>query len=344
MQTTKQWKVDLSISTEHPAILEAAELLQKEQVIAFPTETVYGLGANASNERAVSKIFEAKGRPSDNPLIVHVANAEQINHYVTTIPEVAKQLIEAFMPGPLTIILPSNGTIAQTVTAGLSTIAIRIPDHPVAQALLKATQLPLAAPSANRSGRPSPTTAAHVHNDLDGRIAGILDAGPTGVGVESTVVDCTSEVPTILRPGGITLEQLEQVVGAVNVDPALLEGQLQPKSPGMKYNHYQPEVPLWLIDGDEVFMQSEIDKAKKQGNKVGAIISNELAQFVSADHVRVCGSRQNLSEVAVHLYDALRAFHKSDVDIIFCETFPQTGIGQAIMNRLTKAATSIIKQ
>ncbi|QTN01614.1 threonylcarbamoyl-AMP synthase [Sediminibacillus dalangtanensis] len=350
---TKVWKIDQITRETDPAIEEASALLDKNQVVAFPTETVYGLGANAKEADAVDKIFRAKGRPSDNPLIVHIADRNQVDDYVAEVPEVAEKLLSSFTPGPLTLILKSNGTIAENVTAGLPSIGVRIPDHPVAQALLRACRLPLAAPSANKSGRPSPTTAEHVYDDLQGKIAGLLDGGSTGVGVESTVVDCTGEMPIILRPGGVTREQLEEVVGSVMIDPALASdrGELpedgavdKPRAPGMKYTHYAPDAPMWLVDGDPAFMQAQIDAHLQAGDKVGVIASEELAAELNADHVNVCGSRDNLNEVAAHLYDALRSFKKSDVDIILCETFPETGVGQAIMNRLQKAATKKINQ
>ncbi|WP_053218084.1 L-threonylcarbamoyladenylate synthase [Virgibacillus senegalensis] len=353
MTDTKVWKIDQITSETERSIKEAAALLVQNQVVAFPTETVYGLGANAKEADAVARIFEAKGRPADNPLIVHLAERNQIDAYVAEVPEMAKKLLAAFTPGPLTVILKSNGTIAENVTAGLSSVGVRIPDHPVAQALLRACRLPLAAPSANKSGRPSPTTAAHVYEDLQGRIAGLLDGGPTGVGVESTVVDCTGEVPIILRPGGVTREQLEEVVGSVMVDPALaVQGEElpenkaveKPRAPGMKYTHYAPEAPMWLVNGDQAFMQAQIDTLQQAGNKVGVIASEELADQLEIGAINRCGSRDNLHEVAAHLYDALRSFKKSDVDIILCETFPETGVGQAIMNRLHKAATKKINQ
>lgn len=341
---TTFWTIDHNEKTNQVAIQAAATLLNNDEVVAFPTETVYGLGANATKEQAVSKIFKAKGRPSDNPLIVHVANQQQIEKYVTVVPDVAKKLMDAFMPGALTIILKSNGTIAKNVTADLDTVALRIPNHPVAIELLEQANIPLAAPSANLSGKPSPTTAAHVFQDLNGKIAGILDGGPTGIGLESTVLDCTGDVPVILRPGGVTKEELEQVVDNVLIDPALIKTQDKPKAPGMKYNHYEPEAPLWLIDGDAAFFQQQVEEQRAAGKKLGIIASKELAEQIQASDIKVCGTREDLKTVAVHLYDTLRTFKKSDVDLILCETFPEAGVGQAIMNRLNKAATKKIKK
>ncbi|MFC0525225.1 L-threonylcarbamoyladenylate synthase [Pontibacillus salicampi] len=342
---TKYWNVEEThIDKNDTHIIEAAELLKRQEVVAFPTETVYGLGADATNEQAVQRIFSAKGRPADNPLIVHLANKHQIQEVVEDIPAVAHQLIDHFLPGPLTLILKSNGACAGNVTAGLSTVAIRIPDHPVAKAVLEACDLPLAAPSANRSGKPSPTTAQHVYDDLQERIAGILDGGPTGVGVESTVLDCSGDIPVILRPGGVTKQDLEAVIGEVAVDGALQNEQEKPKSPGMKYTHYAPEAPLWLIEGDVDFFRDQIQTLKQAGNKVGVIASTELAPSLSADWVETCGSRQDLRQVAEQLYNALRAFHPEEMDVILCETFPKEGVGEAIMNRLTKAATQKVTQ
>ncbi|WP_396266358.1 L-threonylcarbamoyladenylate synthase [Halobacillus amylolyticus] len=342
--TTQYWKLSTNATEHDQAIREAAGLLHQQQVVAFPTETVYGLGADATNEVAVQRIFEAKGRPADNPLIVHVADKSQVEGLVTETPPIARKLMDNFWPGPLTLILPSNGTAASNVTAGLPTIAIRMPDHTVALSLLTAAGRPLAAPSANRSGRPSPTEAVHVSQDLDGRIAGIVDGGPTGVGVESTVLDCTAEIPMILRPGGVTKEDLQPFIPTIIIDPALADQETKPKSPGMKYTHYAPEAPLWLVDGDREFFQNQLNQLKATDQRVGVIASSELAAELDHNRVLTCGSKQDLTEVAGNLYGALRQFKKSDVDVILCETFPEHGVGAAIMNRLTKAAVQKVSQ
>lgn len=321
------------------AIEQLAKQIQAGEVVAFPTETVYGLGADASNPEAVAKIFTAKGRPSDNPLNVIVADKEQINHYVTEIPEYAKQLIESFMPGPLTVILPSNGKIADNVTAGLSSVGIRIPDHPAAQELIRKVNLPIAAPSANLSGKPSPTSAIHVFQDLNGKIAAILDGGTTGVGLESTVVDCTGASPRIIRPGGVTQAEIELVL-AYSIEDSTINTD-KPKEPGMKYNHYQPDVPMILIDGDADFFQNKINQLQAEGKKVGLLVSEELASHLSADQLQVCGTVTNLSTIASQLYQTLRAFKKTEVDLVLAEIFPAEGVGEAIMNRLKKAADHI---
>ncbi len=338
---TKVWIVENVVDklNSYPQISQAAKLLKANEVVAFPTETVYGLGANAKETEAVEKIFLAKGRPSDNPLIVHIAHRDQLEEIATDIPDVAYTLIERFWPGPLTLILKKKGaSISDKVTAGLPTIAVRMPDHPVALALIQESGLPLAAPSANLSGRPSPTTAGHVLDDLNGRIAGIIDAGETGIGVESTVLDCTEQVPTILRPGGVTKEELEQVIGHVEVDSALMDEQKTPKSPGMKYTHYAPKSPLVIVDGSPSFLQKLVDEQRAIGKKVGVLTTEENKHVYEADVVLTCGTRNHLHTVASYLYDTLRKFDETNVDIIYSESFPTEGIGAAIMNRLKKAA------
>jgi L-threonylcarbamoyladenylate synthase len=338
---TSYWTVDKHVNNfEMNTILQkAVEFIQKGEVVAFPTETVYGLGADATSNQAVIKIFEAKGRPSDNPLIVHISPSMDLTELVTEIPEVAHKWMEAFWPGPLTIIFNKKPDVfADTVTAGLETVGIRMPDHPIALALIEKANCPIAAPSANRSGKPSPTTATHVKDDLDGRVAGIVDGGETGVGVESTVVDCTSAIPIILRPGGITKEELERVGGQVDIDPNLQDGKGAPKSPGMKYQHYAPNAPLFLMDGPKEWIQEMVDEKRQEGIKVGILTTEEQQNFYQADSVLTCGRREELMSVAQSLYDTLRRFNQEQVDVIYSEVFPDTGVGLAIMNRLEKAA------
>lgn len=334
------WVVDNVVERKkyYPQLQEAAKLLRENEAVAFPTETVYGLGANAMDDEAIAKIFEAKGRPSDNPLIVHIGTKSQLDGIVKEIPPVAEKLMAHFWPGPLTIILPRKEGISERVTAGLNTVGVRMPDHPVALALIEEANVPVAAPSANRSGRPSPTLASHVYEDLNGKIAGIVDGGATGVGVESTVIDCTSTVPTILRPGGITKEQLEAVIGTVSLDPALKDEKEKPKSPGMKYTHYAPKAPLSIVEGSREFIQQLVDEKKEEGFKVGVLTTEEYQHIYNADVILSCGVRSDLASVATKLYDVLRTFDASEVDVIFSESFPNEGIGNAIMNRLTKAA------
>ncbi|HLR52970.1 MAG TPA: L-threonylcarbamoyladenylate synthase [Candidatus Avamphibacillus sp.] len=342
MNETKRWYIKSDVNDNNQAIREAASLLISGKTVAFPTETVYGLGADATDETAVAKIFQAKGRPGDNPLIAHVAMKSQLKKLVKRYPEYVDKLIEQFTPGPITFVLPSNGTCAKNVTAGLDTIGVRIPNHPVAYQLLKEVDLPVAAPSANISGKPSPTTAEHVWEDLCGKIDGLIDAGPTGVGVESTVIDCTGYFPIILRPGGITKEQLEEVVGEVGMDSALHQQGEKPRAPGMKYRHYSPEVPLVLVEGNAATLQKVIDQKKQEFNRIGLIASSEMASHLVADEMITLG--ENINDVATHLYDALRKFKKGSVDLIVCETFERKGIGEAVMNRLRKAASDYIRK
>ncbi|MBU9724364.1 MULTISPECIES: L-threonylcarbamoyladenylate synthase [Bacillaceae] len=330
---------DVENLSKNDEIEHAAKRIIAGEVVAFPTETVYGLGGNALSDKAIERIYEAKGRPSDNPLIVHIANMEQLSKYVEKIPSPAQKLMEAFWPGPLTIVLEHSGNLSPRVTANLSTVAVRMPDHPIALALIKASDIPLAAPSANTSGKPSPTTADHVYHDLNGRIPLIIDGGPTGVGVESTVVDCSTGEVIILRPGGVTKEQLEEVVGQVSEDPALYEKDLTPKSPGMKYTHYAPSAPLVLVDGGVDFFHRQVEEGVAAGKKVGVMVTEDnRGLFLEAHQEVVCGKRTDLSTVAQRLYESLRAFDKNNVDIIYSEVFPETAIGSAIMNRLRKAA------
>ncbi|MFD2446789.1 L-threonylcarbamoyladenylate synthase [Bacillus sp. CGMCC 1.16607] len=338
---TKYWIVDNSVGNlvEYPQVIEAAELLKGNEVVAFPTETVYGLGGNAENDEAVEKIFQAKGRPSDNPLIIHIAQPTQLKDFVESIPNKASKLMDAFWPGPLTIIFQKKeGSLSDRATAGLKTVAVRIPDHPVALAVLESCQLPIAAPSANTSGKPSPTTGQHVLEDLKGKVCGIVDGGATGVGVESTVIDCTEDIPVILRPGGVTKEQIEAIVGVVKMDEALTDIAKAPKSPGMKYQHYAPNAPLFLVKGSQVFFNQLIEEKRAEGLSVGVLTTEEMVGAYEADVVLACGRRAHLETVASQLYQTLRTFNERQVDIIYSEMFPYTGVGQAIMNRLEKAA------
>lgn len=346
---TERWIVDNFEENliNHPHVIQASLWIKQNEVVALPTETVYGLAGNAQNDHAIARIFEAKGRPSDNPLIVHISDRNQLEGLVSSIPVNAEKLMDSFWPGPLTIVLPKGKEVSDKVTAGLSTVAVRMPDHPVALAVIEASGVPLAAPSANLSGKPSPTTASHVYEDLKGKIPGIVDGGSTGVGVESTVVECTDDTVTILRPGGVTLEELEHLVGEGNVmiDPGILNETLAPRSPGMKYTHYAPDAPIVLVDGSSEFLQELVDKERAAGRKIGILTTEERADFYKADCVIPAGKRKNPETVAQHLYEALRAFNEAGVDQIFGEVFPKTGVGVAIMNRLEKSAGgNIIKE
>ncbi|MBC1779862.1 L-threonylcarbamoyladenylate synthase [Listeria booriae] len=335
---TKIWQI--TKESEIQIYLEAAKMLQAGETVAFPTETVYGIGADATNEAAVAKIYEAKGRPSDNPLIVHIADQAQVHSFVKEIPPNAKKLMKQFWPGPLTIILPLQANrLARNVTAGLDSVGVRMPEHPVALGLLAVAGIPVAAPSANRSGKPSPTSGEHVEEDLNGRIAGIISAGKTGVGLESTVIDCTLEVPAILRPGGVSQAEIEAVIGPVISEVQPLEQKEAPKAPGMKYTHYAPKAPVVIIEGDATFFQQQIDNAKARGEEVGILVSDELSKDLDAStHKLALGSREHLEEVAYQLYQQLRNFDHTSVTVIYAEAFAKEGIGTAIMNRLDKAA------
>ena len=385
---------------------EAAGILRSGGLVAFPTETVYGLGGNALDEDAARKIYAAKGRPSDNPLIAHVSCVEEVEPLVKEIPEAGRKLMEAFWPGPLTMIFPKSEKVPYGTTGGLDTVAIRMPDDPVANRLIALAGVPVAAPSANTSGRPSPTTADHVWQDMNGRIEMIIDGGPVGIGVESTIVDVSSAVPAVLRPGAITMEMLEEVLGEVCVDPAILgplSADVRPKAPGMKYKHYAPKADLTLVEPgtgteresgaeqvtgaeqktgaeqvtgaeqkngagqktgaeqktgadrntgadpetglDETQLQAMICKVRElsrekieAGYKVGVICTDESRGCYTDGEVRSIGARKSQASVAHNLYALLREFDDLGVDYIFSESFPKDHLGQAIMNRLSKAA------
>lgn len=340
MKQTKRWNLlQKNEQLREETMQQAIQLLKAGELVAFPTETVYGLGADATNEAAVAKIFQAKGRPQDNPLIVHIANKQQLLPLVEELPAVAKQLIDRFSPGPITYILPHSGLCASNVTAGLRTIALRIPEHPIALQLLELSDLPLAAPSANISGKPSPTTADHVYEDLKGKIAGIIDGGPTKVGMESTVIDLSKEQPIILRPGAITREMIEKELN-IPIDLASDQTQVeQPLSPGMKYPHYAPDVPLILGPSSKEQLQQLINKYEADGKRVGLLAREQLLVHLTVEHKVSLG--KTLEDVGKNLYHALRSFKRTDVDIIICESFPEAGLGRAIMNRLQKAATAM---
>jgi L-threonylcarbamoyladenylate synthase len=387
----------VTVNPENPeaeTIEAAAAVLRAGGLVAFPTETVYGLGADATRPGSVLGIFRAKGRPSDNPLIVHIAEPGDLDPLVSEVPPSAKLLRELFWPGPLTLVLPKSDLIPDEVTVGLTTVAVRMPSHPVALALIKQAGAPVAAPSANVSGRPSPTSAAHVIEDLAGRVDLIIDGGDTDVGLESTVLDLTTDPPTLLRPGGVTHEELCQVLGRVAVDAAVLvrEGtgalaanrgadalmasqgagalaagqaaaaslagrenlgradtdgssRLQtkaPRSPGMKYTHYAPKAPLFLIEGELGLVVEEIlhlmHEYKLEGRRVGVLSTAESRGAYPAHVVLELGSRVQPKAVASALFSTLRAFDDHDVDVILAEGIPEDGLGLAVMNRLRKAA------
>ena len=323
---------------------EASAVIRSGGLVAFPTETVYGLGGDATNPEASRKIYAAKGRPSDNPLIVHIADFSQLRNIVAEVPQEAEKLAEAFWPGPLTMILRKNDVIPYETTGGLDTVAIRMPSHPVARAFLQDSGCMIAAPSANTSGRPSPTTAQHVWEDLHGKIEILLDGGPVGIGIESTIVDLSEERPMILRPGFITQEMLSAVLGDVGMDPGFASenSKQPPKAPGMRYRHYAPKADLTLVEGTMEEVISKINaltrEAQAMGKSVGVLATEENKDRYVADHVIVIGQRQDEAEIARHLFDVLRQFDDLQVDLIYSESFVAAGVGQAIMNRLLKAA------
>ncbi len=337
--------------TPDPAIIaQAGQILKDGGLVAFPTETVYGLGGDALNPDSSRKIYAAKGRPSDNPLIVHIAEMEALKPICAQIPETMRRLAEAFWPGPLTMIVPKSDLVPKETTGGLDTVAIRMPDHETALALIRAAGGYIAAPSANASGRPSPTLASHVMEDLQGRIEMILDGGEVGIGVESTIVDLTGEVPTILRPGYVTEEMLRRVLGEVQTDPTLMqkvEGG-RPKAPGMRYRHYAPKGTLSLVEGDAAVVTERINaliaEAASEGKKTGVLCTEETLAEYHADVVRSLGSRADMRSIALHLYRALREFDTEGVEMIYAESFSRDGFGQAVMNRLLKAAGYTIIQ
>lgn len=334
---TKKWNMKQKINKE--ILIEVIELLEKGELIAFPTETVYGLGADATNDNAIKKIFQAKGRPSDNPLIVHVATADQMNRYVKEIPAYVKKLLQEFSPGPITYVLKGNGVIASSVTAGLNTIAFRIPSHPIAHELIKLSKLPIAAPSANISGKPSPTTAEHVIEDMDGRIAGIIDGGSTDGGIESTVVDCTGNNPVVLRLGGVSVRQIDEIVKVQKVVRKLNNGEQQiPKSPGLKYKHYAPDVPLIVVIENKEKLHRIVKQEKSQGYKVGLIWTGNLSDsFQNLDKAIFIGN--DSKEIARNLYSSFRKFKKNEVDIVICFIQSKKQAGQAVLDRVKRAAT-----
>jgi len=337
---TKFWQLDNNKNLKIQ-LAEAADLVRKGQVVAFPTETVYGLGANGLDGEAAKKIFAAKGRPADNPLILHIADKDAMKLLSTNLSPSALRLIDSFWPGPLTIIVPKSAAIPMEVTAGLDTVAVRMPNHPIAKALIELAGCPIAAPSANKSGKPSPTTAQAVQEDMEGVIAGIIDGGASNIGVESTIVDTTSLLPTILRPGGITLEMLEEVLGAVEIDPGLLSANQRPKAPGMKYRHYAPRADMYLLEGKDASAQIGcfVAQALAHGKKIGVLADADAVSKLEVNEQIVPHSWGFTQlELAEKLYDYLRRFDQENVDVIVAQGVSEDGLGLAIMNRMRKAA------
>ncbi len=325
-------------------IERAGGIIKNGGLVAFPTETVYGLGGDATNAGASQRIYQAKGRPSDNPLIVHIADIESLEAIAAEVPREARLLAERFWPGPLTLILRKNDKIPYETTGGMDTVAVRMPADPVARALIQASTGYIAAPSANTSGRPSPTEASHVKEDLWGRIDLILDGGEACIGLESTIVDLTEDVPMILRPGYITLETLQEVLGRVCLDPGLIaaDSEEKPKAPGMKYRHYAPRADLKVVEGESRAVVAEINRRTAlltaDGARVGILATDETKALYGKGTVISIGARTDEKAIARHLYGSLREFDALGMDVIFSEGFSDAGIGQAIMNRLLKAA------
>ena len=322
----------------------AAAVLSSGGLSAFPTETVYGLGGNGLSADSAAKIYAAKGRPSDNPLILHIGKKEQLKDLVTEIPEKAKILIDHFWPGPLTIIFNKSDIVPEKTSGGLSTVAVRMPSHPVANAILRAVPFPVAAPSANLSGRPSTTKAAHVIEDLSGRVEQIIDGGDVPIGVESTIIDLSGEEPVLLRYGYVTVGEMEELIGPVSVDPAIRAENIishavsvkHPKAPGMKYRHYAPKSPVFIVSGSEDDIILAI--RRKAGKRTGILTYDEHMDCFPEGFPVSVGSIQNPEEAARRLFDALRQFDALPVDLIYAEDMSAHDIGGAIMNRLLKAA------
>lgn len=335
-------KIDMQV------IRQAGEIIKNGGLVAFPTETVYGLGADALDDEAAGRIYSVKGRPSDNPLIVHIAEMRSLEKIAVEIPAAVEELAYDFWPGPLTLILKKSPEVPYGTTGGLDTVAVRMPDDAVARELIIAAGGYVSAPSANISGRPSPTTAGHVLRDLDGKIDMILDGGSVEIGLESTILDMTVDPPMILRPGAVTLDMLEEVLGDVSVDQTILgnESSTPPKAPGMKYRHYAPKAKLTIVEGnirEEVLaIRQLVYEAIKKGKKPGVIATGETVDFYKNGVVKNIGMRENEKTIARNLYAVLREFDEEDVEEIYSESFAQQGLGRAIMNRLEKAAGHLL--
>ena len=340
---TKIIKIDEE-NIDEALISQAGKIIKNGGLVAFPTETVYGLGGDALNRESSKKIYAAKGRPSDNPLIVHIADINDMDAIVLKVKENALKLAERFWPGPLTMILKKSDRVPLETTGGLDSVAIRMPVHKTAAAFIKAAGGYVAAPSANISGKPSPTSAKYVIQDMDGRIDMIIDGGDSGIGLESTIVDLTGDIPVLLRPGYITVEQLREVLGNVDVDKTILDGDCKerPKAPGMKYRHYAPKGELTIVEGQALAVVEKINEltheAERKNKKVCVIATDENADSYEADVIKSIGSRNDEDIIAHRLYTILRECDDENIDVIYSESFDSAGIGQAIMNRLLKAA------
>ena len=326
------------------AIEDAGEILKAGGLVAFPTETVYGLGGDALNPKSSMKIYAAKGRPSDNPLIVHICRLEDTERIAASVPESYYKLAKAFWPGPMTIILNKSDIVPIETTGGLGTVAIRFPSNRIAHALIEAGGGFIAAPSANRSGRPSPTLAKYCREDLDGRVEMIIDGGQVAIGVESSIIDLTEERPVILRPGYITEEMFDNVLGNVDIDRTIIapDSKITPKAPGMKYRHYAPKGDLKIVAGPQGkvvdYINKAVAEASEKGEKTGIICTDETRALYRADSIKSAGTRTDEESIAKELFRVLREFDDEQVTVMYSESFDKSGIGMAVMNRLMKAA------
>ena len=341
---TKLVKVDTE-NPEKSVLTEAAEILKNGGLVAFPTETVYGLGANGLDEKACKRIYEAKGRPSDNPLILTIGDLDGLYKIVGKVTENAKKIIDAFWPGPITLVLPKADCVPETVTGGLDTVAVRYPSNKIARELIKIAGIPVAAPGANSSGKPSPTRASHVEFDLNGKIEMIIDGGAADWGLESTILDVSEDKPVLLRPGAVTQDMIEDVVGEIDVDPAVYskpDGNIVPKAPGMKYKHYSPSAKVILVSGSMENVISTINEKisadEKNGLRVGVMATTQTKDRYIGGEVLVVGDRTKPETIGANLFKILRKFDFIGVDIVYSEVFDEDGEGAAIMNRLNKAA------
>ncbi len=324
---------------------QAAQIIRRGGLVAFPTETVYGLGADGMSEDAARKIYAAKGRPTDNPLILHIADRKDLERITDKVTEDADKLMKCFWPGPLTLIFEKRKEVPYGITGGLETVAVRMPSHPAIRELIRRSGTAIAAPSANTSGRPSPTMAEHVWEDMAGKIDMLIDGGSVGIGLESTIVDMTVDPPMLLRPGYITVPMLKRVIEQLQIDPSLMEEAapgVKPKAPGMKYRHYAPKAELTIVEGDLDKAAEEIERLaeekRRQGYRTGIIATEETRKFYHGGDVRIIGTRQDEETIARHLFAVLREFDELGTQYIFSEAFSQQDLGQAIMNRLLKAA------
>lgn len=337
----------IQLDEEHidqAAMAEAGRVICAGGLVAFPTETVYGLGGDALNAASSGRIYAAKGRPSDNPLIVHIADMDGLEKITAQVPEIALRLAERFWPGPLTMIFKKADCVPYATTGGLDTVAVRMPSNKIARELIRTSGRYIAAPSANLSGRPSPTDAKHVIQDLYGRVDMILDGGESDIGLESTIIDLSGERPVILRPGYITEEMLGELIAGIETDKGILDmnSDIAPKAPGMKYRHYAPKGSLAIVEGEQeqvtAYINCRLEEHKAEGKRTGVIATNETAAGYWADSVKSVGKRGDESAIAKHLFRILREFDDEEIQIIYAEAFESTGVGCAIMNRLLKAA------